>query len=95
MHHVEKMIEESRGDHETRIDGTADDATKRVPGAVVEPVVEIVEALSGEVLSGAVVEVGIEFVNDRLVAQHREEASRKGCVVFLLIFLWENEKRKG
>lgn len=74
---VEDVKERSGRDHETGIDGAADDTAERVPGSVVEPVVERVEALFGEELGGAVVEIRIELVDDRLIAQHRKETSRK------------------
>ena len=76
------MIEERRGDHEPGVDGAADDATERVPGAIIEPIVKRVEALLGEIFRGAIVEVRVELVYDRLVAQHREEASGKGFFGF-------------
>ena len=44
-----------------------------IPCPVVEPVVEGVEPLLGQVLGGAVVEVGIELVDHRLIAQDGEK----------------------
>ena len=41
------------------------DTAQWVPGPVVEPVVEGVEALLGQILGRPIVEVGIELVNDR------------------------------
>ena len=75
---VEYVGEDGRGDHEPGVDGAADDPAERVPGAVVEPVVEGVEALLGEEARRAVVEVGVELVDHGLVAQHGEEADGEG-----------------
>ena len=61
----------------TRVDGAPYDATEGVPGAVVKPVVEVVETLLREELGRSVVEVWIELVNDALESQHGEEARRK------------------
>ena len=75
---VGKEVEDGGGDHEAGVDGAADDPAQRVPGPVVEPVVEGVETLVGQVLGRSVVEVGIELVNHGLVAQHRKQPDRKG-----------------
>ena len=51
--------------HEAGVDGAPDDAPQGIPGAVIEPVVEIVEAFLRQILGGAVVEVGVKLMNDR------------------------------
>ena len=74
----EQMVDGSRGDHQTRVDGATNDTSKRVPRAIVKPVVEVVEALFSQEPSRAVVEVRIKFVDDALKTQDREEASGEG-----------------
>ena len=71
---VEDVVDEARGEHEAGIDGAADNATERVPGALVEPVEEVIEAVRDHVIGGAVVEPRVELVYDTLVADHREQA---------------------
>ena len=61
---VEKVVDDAGGDHEARVDGSPNDPTKGIPGPVVKPVVETVESIISQVLGCAVVEVGIELVND-------------------------------
>ena len=51
--------------HEAGVDGAPDDAPQGIPGAVIKPVVEIVEAFLRQILGGAVVEVGVKLMNDR------------------------------
>eukprot|EP00053_Salpingoeca_punica_P010929 m.97584 g.97584 ORF g.97584 m.97584 type:complete len:573 (+) comp15536_c0_seq2:800-2518(+) len=75
---VHEVEDERGGDHEARVDGAADDAAERVPGAVVKPVVEVVEALLHQVLRGAVVEVRVKLVDHALVADDGKEAAGKG-----------------
>ena len=67
---VENPVDSTRCEHEARVDGAADDTAQRVPGALVEPVEKVVVAILDHVVSGAVVEPGIEFVNDALVANY-------------------------
>ena len=59
----------------TWVDGSPNDAAQRVPGAVVKPVVKVVEALLGQEASRAVVEVRIKLVDHALKPQHREQTS--------------------
>lgn len=63
----------------TWIDGAPYDPTQGVPGPVVEPVVEVVEALLGQEPRRAVVEVRIELVDHALVPQHREQPHAERC----------------
>ena len=72
-------VDGGRGHHQARVDGPADDPAQRVPGAIVEPVVEGVEALLGEEPGRPVVEVGVELVDHGLVAQHGEQPDGKRC----------------
>lgn len=58
--------------------GSANDSTEWVPCSVIKPIPEVVESFLGEKLSDAVVEVGIEFVNDAFVFDNREEANAEG-----------------
>lgn len=70
---VEKPMDGARRDHETRVDSAAYNATERVPGALVEPVQEVVEAVDYHVIRSAIVEPRVELVDDALIADHREE----------------------
>jgi hypothetical protein len=72
---AEEPVNDGGGDHETRVECTADDATKRVRAIGIEPVPKLVEAILCEVESGAVIEVGIELMDHGLVAENAEEAS--------------------
>ena len=74
---VERVIEDCWGDHEARVNCAADDASERIPDTIVEPVVERVEAFVGQKLGRSIVEVRVKFVDDRLVAEHREQACGK------------------
>ena len=65
------MVDDASGYHESRVDGASDDPTEWVPGTVIEPVVERVEAFIWEILGGAVVEVGIELVDDWFESEER------------------------
>jgi hypothetical protein len=60
------VIDGAGSDHEAWVDGAPDNAAQRVPGPVVEPVVEGVESLLCQVLGRPIVEIGIELVNHRL-----------------------------
>ena len=53
---VQDVVDESRGQHQSGVDGAAHDPTQRVPGALVEPVEEVVEAMLHHVRRGPVVE---------------------------------------
>ena len=59
------MVDGTGSDHETWVDGSSNDPTKGVPGSVIKPIVEIVEALFCEVLCCTVIEVGIKLMNNR------------------------------
>lgn len=54
------MIDGARGDHETWIEGAAGDTAERVPGAVIEPVPEVVEAIGDEVFCCSEVEPWVD-----------------------------------
>lgn len=71
-------VEEGGGDHETGVEGAANDAAEGVPALGVEPVPEVVEAVLGEVQGCPVVEVGVELVDHALVAEDAEEAGDEG-----------------
>jgi hypothetical protein len=60
------MVDGASGHHEAGIDGATYNSAQRIPGPIVEPVVEGVEALLRQVLGGPVVEIGIELVNHGL-----------------------------
>jgi hypothetical protein len=48
----------------TGVDRSSNGTTEGIPRHVVEPLEELLAAVFVEVFSGAVVEIGIEFVND-------------------------------
>lgn len=49
---------------------TSNNPSQGIPSTVIEPVVEVVEALLGQELCSAVVEVRIKLVDDGLKPQH-------------------------
>lgn len=80
--HIEQphqAVQGRRGEHQPGIDGAADDAAQGIPGAVIEPVVELVKALLRQKPRGAVVEVRIELMDYAFESQHREQACGKCC----------------
>ncbi len=73
LSHTDRQIEEIQdvkycrgGDHQTRVNGATDDSTQWIPGSVVKPVVEGVKTMVGQEFGGAVVEIGVEFVDHGL-----------------------------
>ena len=60
-------------DELTWIDGASDNTSERIPGPVIKPVVEGVEALLRQVLGGSIVEVRIELMNHRLEPSVKEK----------------------
>lgn len=75
---AENPVDDGGGDHKPRVDGPTDDAAEWVPALGVEPVPELVEALFGEEEGGAIIEVGVEFMDHGLVAEDTEESSDEG-----------------
>ncbi len=53
---------------------SSNDASQWIPGSVIEEVPQIIESLFCQELGDAVVEVGIEFVDDAFVFEDREES---------------------
>ena len=64
MEEVQDVVDGDRGHHHAGIDGATDDTAQGIPGAVIEPVEEVVGSGPGKVLGGSVVEPGIILVND-------------------------------
>jgi hypothetical protein len=54
-------VQEPRGHHHAGVDRGAYVAPDGIPGLVVEPVPELLKAIVGEVLGGAVVEPGVKL----------------------------------
>ena len=73
METVEKVVDDTGSDHETRVDGATNNTTQWVPSSVIKPVVKVVETLLCQVFSCAVVEVGIKLVNDRFKSVNSNE----------------------
>ncbi len=86
------MIDGAGSDHEARVDGAPYNAAQRVPGSVVEPVVEGVESLLCQVLGRPIVEVGIELVNHRLEPGKRR--SKRHCTIKLQNTIPNSENSK-
>lgn len=63
----------------TWIDGAPNDTPQGVPGPVIKPVVEAIEALFSEESRRPVVKVRIKLVDDALESQHRKQARCKRC----------------
>jgi len=76
-----QAVQGRRGEHQARVNGAADDASQGIPGAVIEPVVELVEALLGEEPRGAVVEVRVELMDNALESQHGKQARGERCAM--------------
>eukprot|EP00754_Rhynchopus_humris_P001249 Rhum_TRINITY_DN10757_c0_g2::Rhum_TRINITY_DN10757_c0_g2_i1::g.40138::m.40138 len=70
---VQRVVNGTRGEHQTRVHGVSHPASKRVPHEGVEPVVERLKSVVHKRLRGTEVEVRVELVDDTLVANHREE----------------------
>lgn len=70
VQHPHQPIQGRRGEHQAGVDGAADDAAQRIPGAIIEPIVKLVEALLGKEPRGAVIKVRIELMDDAFEAQH-------------------------
>eukprot|EP01139_Manchomonas_bermudensis_P019207 Amastigsp_a676506_166.p2 type:complete len:286 gc:universal Amastigsp_a676506_166:884-27(-) len=75
---VQDLERRRGGHHEAGVDRPADDTAERIPRSRIEPVVEVVEPVLDKVLRRAVVEVGIELVDDALVAQNGKETCGHG-----------------
>lgn len=73
MQPLEDTVERGGCDHKTRVYSTTNDPAERVPGPIVEPVVETVEPVFSQVLGRPVVEVGIELVDDTLESENRKQ----------------------
>lgn len=57
---AEGVVNGARGDHEAWVERAAGDTAERVPGAVIEPVPEVVEAIGDEVLCCSEVEPWVD-----------------------------------
>ena len=53
---VQHIVYGPGSDHQTGIDGAADNSAQRVPGTVIEPIQEVVEPILHHVGSGTVIE---------------------------------------
>ena len=62
------MIDRRWGDHQSRVDRSTNDTSQRVPGSVIEPIVERVEPFVRQELRRTIVEVRIELMNHRFIA---------------------------
>ena len=83
----------------TWVDGSPNDTSQRVPGAVIKPIVKVVEAFFCQEASGTVIEVWIKFMDHALKPQHREETSwecwnkaKKNAVLVTTITRFSNLK---
>lgn len=61
------MVDDSARDHQSRVQSTSGDSAKRVPGPVIEPVPERVEAMGDKVFGGAEVKPRVNYSNTKLV----------------------------
>lgn len=57
---AEEVVEDTAGDHETRVQSTTGNSTQRVPCSVIEPIPEVVETVRNEVLGSSEVEPGVD-----------------------------------
>lgn len=67
---MQGLIDRGGGDHEAREKCAANDPTERVPRLRIKPIPEFESAIASEEEGGAVIEVGIEFVNHGFVAEY-------------------------
>lgn len=58
---TEEVVDDSAGDHETGVEGTASNTTEGVPGAVVKPIPEAIESIGDQVLGSPEVEPRIDW----------------------------------
>ena len=70
---AEGPVDESRREHESRVHRPSHYAAQWVPRSLVEPVQKVVVAVLHHIVRGAVVEPGIELVDDALEANDGEE----------------------
>ena len=56
MQRVEDPVDKTRCEHESRVDGATNDTAQGVPGTLVEPVGEIIEALGDHHVRCSIVE---------------------------------------
>ena len=63
VQHVQDLMEEIRSSHQTRIGSSPNNTTKRIPGAIIHPVEELIGSGPSQELGSTVVEPGIVFVN--------------------------------
>ena len=54
----------ARCDHQAWVDRATHNTTQRLPGTVIEPIEEVIEAVLDHVCRRPVIEPRIEFVND-------------------------------
>ena len=55
------MVDDTAGNHETGVEGTSSNPTKRMPCSVIEPIPEIIEAMCNEMLRSPKVEPGVDW----------------------------------
>ena len=74
---VEEPMNGSGSDHQTWIHGPAHNPSEGIPGELIEPVQKVVEIRRHHLISGAIVEPGVEFVNNRLETRLVENVNRR------------------
>lgn len=67
------MVDGTRSDHQSWVEGASSDTAERVPCSVVEPVPEVVEAIVDEVFCCAEVEPRIDCMREVLVSMVDED----------------------
>lgn len=73
-----KSVKGGRGYHQPRINSASNNPAQRIPRPIIEPVVEVVEALLGQEPRGTVVEVRVKLMDHTLESQHGEQTGNKG-----------------
>lgn len=58
---TESVVDDAAGHHQTRIEGTSGNPTKRMPCSVIEPIPEVVESICDEILGRTEVEPRIDY----------------------------------
>lgn len=94
MQRVQDPIEGRSGGHQAGINSTTDGPAERIPPPVIEPVQKVQETLCRQELGGSEVEVRVEFVNHRLVADLCFVFLNKKLLVLVSFSVSEREKKR-
>lgn len=69
---LEDVVDDAAGDHETWVEGSPGNPTKRMPCSVVKPIPEFVEAIRNQVFRSSKVEPGVDWMRSAHEGGSRE-----------------------